>query len=80
MIFLFPENITLFFPWKLKDDLSQKSTWEYDIFLKYSEKMVFPKNISLEYDLSCCVIWKDDIFFPENMILFIRRKMKGDLS
>ena len=25
--------------------------------------MTFPKKIALEYDFSCCVIWKDDISF-----------------
>ena len=50
----------------MKDDLSQKNTWKYDIFFKYPEKMFFPKKIALEYDLSC-IIWKDGIFFPENI-------------
>ena len=44
MIFLFPENMILFFRHNRKDDLSQKNTWKYDIFFKFSEKMVFPKN------------------------------------
>ena len=39
----------------------------------------FPKKIPLEYDLSC-IIRKDDISFPENVILFFRRKTKDDLS
>ena len=43
MIFLFPENMILFFRHKRKDDLSQKNTWKYDIFFKCSERMVFPK-------------------------------------
>ena len=47
MIFLFPENMILFFRHKGKDDLSQKNTWKYDIFFKYSEKMVFPRNSHL---------------------------------
>ena len=35
-------------------------------------------KIALEYDLSCCIIWKDDIsFFPK---IFFRRKMKDDIS
>ena len=34
------------------------------------------KKISLEYDLSCII----SIFFPENMILFFKRKAKNDLS
>ena len=47
MIFLFPENMILFFRHKRKDDLSQKNTWKYDISFKCSEKMVFPKNLRL---------------------------------
>ena len=47
----------------MKDNLCQKNTWQYDIFYKYSEKMVSPKTITLEHDLSCCVIWKDDKSF-----------------
>ena len=53
----------------MKDDLSQKNTWKYDIFFKLSEKMVFPKRAAPAHDLSC-IIWKDGIFFPENMIFF----------
>ena len=70
MIFLFPENMVLFFRRKMKDGLSQKNTWKYDIFFKCLEKIVFPKKIALEYDLSC-VIWKDSIFSPENMIFLL---------
>ena len=65
MIFLFPENMILPLGWEMKDDLSQKSTWKYDIFFTYSEKMVC-SELALEYDLSC-IIWKDGIFFPENI-------------
>ena len=67
--YLFPKNMILFFRQKMKDDLSQKNTWKYDIFFKCPKKMVFPKIITLEYDLSC-IIWKD-VFFPENMIFFL---------
>ena len=31
--------------------------------------MVFPKSAAPEHDLSC-IIWKDGIFSPENMIFF----------
>ena len=41
--------------------------------------MVFPKKIALEYDLSY-IIGKDDISFPENMILPVRQKIKDDFS
>ena len=45
----------------MKDDLSQKNAWRYDIFFKCPKKMVFPKKFALEYNLSC-IIWKDGIF------------------
>ena len=64
MIFLFPENMILPLGGKIKDGLSQKNTWKYDIFFRCSKKMVFSK-----YDFSC-IIWKDDICFSENMIFF----------
>ena len=45
MIFHFPENIILFFGRKMKDDDSQKkNSWKYDIFLKCSGNIVFPKK------------------------------------
>ena len=55
---------------KMKDDLSQKNTRKYDIFFKLSEKMVFPKRAGPAHDPSC-IIWKDGIFFPENMMFFL---------
>ena len=48
----------------MKDDLSQKNTWKYDIFFKRSEAMVFSKRVAPGHDLSC-IIWKDGIFFPK---------------
>ena len=46
IIFLFLENLILFFRPQKKDDLSQKkNTWKWDIFFKYSEKTVFPKKL-----------------------------------
>ena len=64
---------------KMKDDLSRKDTWKYDIFFKFFEKIVFSKKKkkkALEYDLSC-IIWKDEsIFFPENMTFFLGGKWK----
>ena len=47
MMFLFPKNMILFFRHKRKDDLSQKNTWKYDVFFKFSEKTAFPKNSRL---------------------------------
>ena len=62
MIFLFPENMILHLRRKMKDDLSQKNTWKYDIFFKLSEKMVFSKRVAPEHP---CIIWKDGIFLPK---------------
>ena len=62
-----------------KKKKKKKNTWKYDIFFKCREKLVFPKKIALEYDLSC-IIWKSGAFSPENMIYFFGRKMKDDLS
>ena len=50
MIFLLPEKMILSPRRKIKDDLSQKNkqkthTWEYDIFFRCSEKMVFSKKL-----------------------------------
>ena len=64
----------------LKKKQKNKQTWKYGIFFKHSEKMIFPKNMALEYDLSCCIIWKDDISFSRNMFSFFRRKMEDNLS
>ena len=73
MIFLFPENIILFFRRKMKNDLSQKSTWKYDILFKCSEKMVFPKK-SLWNIIFLVVSVKMIFLFPENVILFFTWK------
>ena len=51
-IFLFPENMILFFRQKMKDDLSQKNTWKCDIYFKCSKKMVFPKKNRFQILLS----------------------------
>ena len=76
MIFLFPENMILYLRRKMKDDLSQKNTWRYDIFFEPSEKMVFPRRAPPTHDLSC-IIWRDGIFFPENIVFpFLRKYME----
>ena len=69
IMFLFPENMILQHRRKMKDDLSQKITQKYDIFFKLSKKMVFSKRAAPGHDISC-IIWKDGIFPPENMIFF----------
>ena len=79
MNFLFPKNMILFFRRKMKDDLSQKkNTWKYDIFCKCSEKMFFPKILHL--NMIFLVLSGNMIFFPQNTILFFKRKMKDGLS
>ena len=42
MVFPFSENRILLYRRKMKGDLAQKNWRKYDIFSKYSEKMVFP--------------------------------------
>ena len=72
MIFLFLENMILFFRRKMKDDLSQKkNTWKYDIFFKCSEKMVFQKK--LHWNIIFLISWgKMEFIFPKSMICFSR--------
>ena len=53
MIFVFPENMILPLRRKMKENLSQKNAWKYDIFFGCSKKMVFFKKIALEHDLFC---------------------------
>ena len=64
---------------KMKDDLFQKNTRKYDIFFRSSEKKVFSKRSAPGHDLSC-IIWKDGIFFPENIIFFFGQEVSDDLS
>ena len=78
MIFLFPENIILFFRRKMKDDLSQKNTWKYDIFFKCPEKMVFPKKSRL--NMIFLVLSGKMVFFFRKIYFFFGRKMEDDLS
>ena len=78
MILLFPENMILALRRKMKDDISQKNTWKFDIFFKRSEKMVFPKRVALGHDLSC-IIWKDGIFFPKHDIFSLGAKWEAVL-
>ena len=56
----------------------KKNTRKY-IFFKLSEKMVFSKRATPGHYLSC-IIWNDGIFFPENLILFLRQEASDDLS
>ena len=61
MVFLFPENIILSFRQKMEDDHSQKNTWKYDIFFKYSEKIAFPKKS--HWDMIFLVVLSGKMFF-----------------
>ena len=56
----------------MKDDLSQKNTWKYDIFFKLSEKMVFPKRAAPIHDLSC-IMWKDGNFSQKHIFSLGRK-------
>ena len=71
MLFLFPEKMILFFRRKMKDDLSQKNAWKYDIFFKCSEKVVFPKKShwNMIFLLSS---GKMAFLFPKYMTFFLR--------
>ena len=73
MRFLFPENIILFFRPKMKDDLSQKSTWKYDIFFKCSKRVAFPKT--LRWNMIFLVSSGNISFnFLQNIIYFLDGK------
>ena len=47
----------------------KKNSWKYDMFSKCSEKIVFPKKLHLEYDLSY-IMRKDGISFFRKYIFF----------
>ena len=73
MIFLFPENMILFFRQKMKDDLSLKNAWKYDIFFKCSEKIVFSKKS--HWNMIFLLSSGEMAFlFSENMIFFLRKE------
>ena len=47
-IFIFPENMTLLFRWKMKDHLPQKNTWKYISFISCKDGISF----SYKYDIT----------------------------
>ena len=55
MIFLLPENMILFFRRKMKDDLSQKTTWKYDTFSNAPKRLSFQKNRTETLSLLYCL-------------------------
>ena len=80
----------LYFRWKTKDDLSQKTktrtkkknkkkTCKYDISCKCSGKLVFPENLHLSMIF---LVFSEKVLFlfAENIMLFFRQKMKGHIS
>ena len=69
--FLFPKIWSYTLDGKGKMIFLKKNTWKYVIFFRSPEKMVFPKRAVSAHDFSC-IIWKDGIFFPENMIFLHR--------
>ena len=79
-IFLYPENMILFFRRKMKDDVSQKEYMEVWYVFQIFWKDGLSKNIALEYDL-CYIIRKDGISFSrKNDIFFDGWTIKDDLS
>ena len=71
-MFLFPENMILHLGRKMKDDLSQKNTRKYDIFLKLPEKMVFSKRAAHGHDI--VLPGKMVFFFLKHDIFSLGRK------
>ena len=75
MIFLFPENMILLLGQKMKDDLSKKNTWKYDILFKCSEKMVFSERSSR--NMVFLVLSGKTVFFSRECDVFsLDRKWK----
>ena len=72
MIFLFPENIIVFFRRKMQDDLSQKKYMEIWYFLQMSQKDGFSKKKNHSGIWSFLYYLERWYFFPpENMIFFL---------
>ena len=68
----------IIFRQKMKDDLSQKNTWKYDIFCKCSEKMVFPRNS--HWNMVFLQLSRNKIFlFSRNMISFFIFLLRTDM-
>ena len=78
MIFLFPENIVLFFRRKMKDDLPEKNTWKYDIFFKFLKKMICPKKS--HWNMIFLVLSGKIVFLYQKIYRFLGQKIKDDYS
>ena len=78
IIFIFAENMILFFRQKRNDDLCQK-IHANTMFLQMFWKDDFSKKIALGYGIFCNTC-KDSIsFFPKIWYFFFKRKLKDDL-
>ena len=78
IIFLFHENMILPPRQKMKDDLSQKSTWKYDILLKILKRWSFQKDDTGIWSfLYYLERWY--FFCPGTWNFFSGRKMKDHL-
>ena len=59
----------------MKDDISQKNAWKYDVFVKCSGKMVFPKKS--HWNMIFRRLSRKMVFFlPENMIFVLWKENK----
>ena len=79
IMFLFPENMILHLRRKMKDDLSQKNTWKYDVFFKLFEKMVFSKR-GRAGTWSFLYYLERWYFFPKTWYFFLGQEARDDLS
>ena len=74
IMFLFPKNMILHLRRKMKDHLCQNNTRKYDILFKLQTSNYllqrWPFQKGLRWEMISCIIWKDDVFFPENMTFF----------
>ena len=80
MIFLFPENMILFFRRKMKDNLYQKKYMEIWYFLQMFRKDSLSKKKSRWNMIFLVLSGKVVFFFWKIWYFFFGRKMKDDLS
>ena len=81
MIFLFPENMILFFRWKMKNDLPQKKIHGNTIYSSnVPKRWSFQKKKNHWNKNFLIASGKMTFLFLENMIFFYERKMKHELS
>ena len=69
MIFLFLENMILFFRHKMKSDLSQEIHKNMIFSSNLLKRWSLQEKVALEYDLSG-ILWKDGIFLSENIFFY----------